>query len=126
MKEQQPKVIMIKTNKLTRDDRSLSSVSVLGENITTLSPNVDRIPRKKGKKKLSEILITYNKITQYPDNQSNKAKLGSSIDGTKSHVELTPPPNTNNQYYANGTNDKTRDSLTRQTGYSPNDTDIFA
>ena len=50
MKEQQPKVIMIKTNKLTRDDRSLSSVSILGENITAVSPDKDRITRKKGKK----------------------------------------------------------------------------
>ena len=31
MKEQQPIVITIKTNKLARDHRSLSSVSVLGE-----------------------------------------------------------------------------------------------
>ena len=53
MKEQQPKVIMIKTNKLTRDDRSLSSVSILGESITAVSPDKDRITRKKGKKKLS-------------------------------------------------------------------------
>ena len=72
-------------------------MSVLGETIMNVSPNVDCILRKKGKKKLSEIIITDNKITQYPDNQRNKSKLGSSIDGTKFHVELTPPPNTNNQ-----------------------------
>ena len=49
MKEQQPKVIMIKTNKLTRDNRSLSSVSVLGESIKTVSPDGDRTPRKNKK-----------------------------------------------------------------------------
>ena len=67
-----------------------------GESITTVSTDGDCIPRKKGKKKLSEISITGNKITQDPDNQSKKAKVGSSIDGTKLHVELTPPPNKNN------------------------------
>ena len=53
MEEQQPKVITIKTNKLTRDNQSLSSVSVLGASITTVSKDGDRIPRKKKKKKLS-------------------------------------------------------------------------
>ena len=78
--------------------------------------------RKKGKK-LSEISITGNKITQDPDNLSKKAKLGSSIDGTKIHVELIPPPNANNQDYAGGTNDKTRDYHTRETGDYPSYTD---
>ena len=50
MKEQQPIVITIKTKKLARDHRSLSSVSVLGESITTVSPDRDRILRKKEKK----------------------------------------------------------------------------
>ena len=81
MKEQQPKVITIKTNKLTRDNRSLSNVSVLGESIMTVSPDGDHIPRNK-KKKLSEISITGNKITQDADYLSKKAKVGSSIDGT--------------------------------------------
>ena len=101
-------------------------MSVYGESITTVSPDGERIPRKKKKKKLSEISITGNKITQDPDNQSKKSKVGSSIDGTKIHVELTPPPNTNKQDYAGGTNDKTRDSLTRETGDSPSDTDSCA
>ena len=48
--------------------------------------------------------------------------MGSSIDGKKNHIELTPPPNTNKQDYTGGTNDKTRDSLTRETGDSPSDT----
>ena len=59
-------------------------MSVHGESITTLSPDGERIPRKKGKKKLSEISITGNKITQEPDNQSKKSKVGSSIDVKKS------------------------------------------
>ena len=81
MKEQEPKLITIKTNKLTSDNISLSSVSVLGESITTVSPDGYRIPRKE--KKLSETSITGNKKTQYPDNLSQKAKVGSSIDGKK-------------------------------------------
>ena len=67
-------------------------MSLHGESITNLSPDGERIPRRKVKKKLSEIPITGNKITQEPDNQSKKTKVGSSIDGTKIHIELTPPP----------------------------------
>ena len=52
--------------------------------------------------------------------------MGSSIDGTKHPIELTPPPNTNNQDYKGGTNDNTRDSLTRETGDSLSDTDSCA
>ena len=64
MKGQQPIVITIRKNKITRDNRSLSSVSVLGESITTVSPGGDRIPSNKKKNKLSETSITGNKITQ--------------------------------------------------------------
>ena len=52
--------------------------------------------------------------------------MGSSIDETKINVELTPPPNTNKQDYAGGTNDKTRDSQTRKTGDSRSEIDSFA
>ena len=83
MKEQQPTVITSKTNKLTRGNRSLSSVSVLGESITTISPDRYRILRKKKKKKISEISIKGNKSTQDTDNLSKKAKVDSSIDGKK-------------------------------------------
>ena len=38
------------------------------------------------KKKLSEISITGNKITQEPDNQSKKAKVGGIIDETNINV----------------------------------------
>ena len=41
----------------------------------------------------------------------------------KINVELTPPPNTNNQDYAGGTNDKTRDYHTRESENSRSDTD---
>ena len=52
--------------------------------------------------------------------------MGSSIDGTKIHVELTSPPNTNKQDYTGGTNDNTRDFHTRETGNSRSDTDSCA
>ena len=54
---------------------------------------------KKQKKKVSETSITGNKITQYQENMSKEAKVGSSIEGTKNtsvlnpHTSvLTPPP----------------------------------
>ena len=87
---------------------------VHGRSTTTISRDGERIPRKNLKKKLSEISITGNKITQEPDNQSKKTKVGSSIYETKINVELTPPPNTNKLDYANGTNDKTRDYQTHE------------
>ena len=49
--------------------------------------------------------------------------MGISIDKTKIHVESTPPPNTNKKDYAGGTNDKTRDSQTRESGDSRSETD---
>ena len=59
-------------------------MSVHESSITTVSPDRERIPRKKKKKKPSEISITGNKITQEPDNQSKRAKVDSSIDEKKS------------------------------------------
>ena len=70
-------------------------MSLRGASITTLSPDGEIISGKKGKKKLSEISITGNKINQESYHQSKKAKVGSSIDETKINVKLTPPPNTN-------------------------------
>ena len=52
--------------------------------------------------------------------------MGSSIDGTKIPEELTPPPNTNKQDHIGGTNYNTCDSLTREAGDSPSDTDSCA
>ena len=48
-------------------------MSVHGASITTVSPDGERIPRKKGGK-ASEISITGNKITQEPDNQSKNQR----------------------------------------------------
>ena len=70
IKEQQPTEIRFIKNKLISDNWGLSSMSIHGESITTLSPDGERIPGKKNKKKLLEISITGNKITQEPDNQS--------------------------------------------------------
>ena len=75
---------------------------------------------------MSEISITGNKITHDPDNLSKKAKEGSNIDGTKIPLKLTPSPNKNIQDYEGGTNNKERDSLTRETSGSPIDTDSCA
>ena len=52
--------------------------------------------------------------------------MGRSIDGTKIRGKLTPPPNTNKQDYACGTNDKTRYYQTRETGNSRSETDSCA
>ena len=52
--------------------------------------------------------------------------MGSSIYGTKIHVELTPLPNTNNQDYAGGTNYKTRNAQTQETGDSRSESDSCA
>ena len=46
-----------------------------------------------------------------------------SIDETKINLELTLPPNTNKQDYVGVTNDKTRDSQTRESEDSRSDTD---
>ena len=118
MEKQEPKVIMIKTNKLARDDQSFSSVYV--------SIEVDRIPREKKEEKLSETSIAGNKITQDLYNMSKEAKMGSSIDETKILSILTLPPYTNKQDYKGSTNDKTRDSHTRETSDSPSDPDSCA
>ena len=92
-------------------------MSVHGASITTLLPDRDRISRKNEKKKLSEISITGNKITQEPDNPSKKEKVDSSIDETKPNLKLTPPYK-NKQDYVGGTNYKTREY-----NDSPSDTD---
>ena len=55
-----------------------------------------------------------------------KSKVGSSIDGTKIHLELTPPPNTNKQDYTGSKNDEKRDSKTRETDDYRSETDSCA
>ena len=57
--------------------------------------------------------ITGNKITQDQENMSKEAKVGSSIEGKNPSV-FTPPTYNNKQDYKGGTNDKTRDSHTRE------------
>ena len=52
--------------------------------------------------------------------------MGSSIEGTKIPSILTPPPYKNKKDYRGGTNDKTRDSHTRETSNSPSDNDSCA
>ena len=61
---------------------------------------------------------------------SKKAKVGSCIEGTKTSSVLNPHPsvlnpplNKNKQDQKGGTNDKTRDSHTRETGVSRRDDD---
>ena len=49
-KEQQPRVIMIRNNKLISDNQSVLSMYVHGGSTTTISPDGDRIPRKNLKK----------------------------------------------------------------------------
>ena len=68
-------------------------------------------------------MITGDEITQEPDNQSKKSKVDSNIDETKLNIKLTPPPYTNNHEYVGSTNEKTRDSQTRESEDSPSDTD---
>ena len=68
-------------------------------------------------------MITGNKITQEPENQSKKTKVDSSIDETKINLKLTPPPYTNKHEYDGVTNEKTRDSQTRESEDYPSDTD---
>ena len=78
-KKQQPKEIKFQNAKLRSDNPSVSSMFVHGASITTVSPETDCIFCKI-KRKLSEILITGNKITQEPDNPSKKSKMDISID----------------------------------------------
>ena len=82
MEKQEPTKITIKTNKLARDDRSFSTMSV--------SLDGDRISEKKGEKKPSKISITGNKITQDSDKKSKEEKVGSIIEGKHSiNIEST-------------------------------------
>ena len=49
--------------------------------------------------------------------------MHSSIDETKINLKLTPPPYKNKKYYDVGTNEKTRDSQTRESEDSQSDID---
>ena len=120
MAGQEPKYTTIKKIKSAHDDKSCLSMSA--------SQDIGRIPMKKQKKKASETSNTRNKLTQDQDNIGKEAKVGSSIEGTKNssvltphQSVLTPPPYKNKQDYRGGTNDKTHDSHTRETGVSGSD-----
>ena len=52
--------------------------------------------------------------------------MGSSIEGKKTPSILTPPPYKNKKDHNDGTNDKTRDSHTRENSDSPSNTDSCA
>ena len=80
---------MIRYNKLISDNQSFSSVSEHGGSTTTISPYRESTPRKNLKKKILEIPITENKITQELDNQSKKSKVDNSIDETKKNLNST-------------------------------------
>ena len=67
---------MIRNNKLICDNRSISSMYVHGVSKTTILPDRERIPKKNKRRKISEIPITGNQITQESDNQSKKNKSG--------------------------------------------------
>ena len=71
MREQDPQDMKIKIPKITRDDKSFSSISA--------SHDGGPIPSKKQKKKVPEPLVTVNKVTQDPDDTNEEAKVGSII-----------------------------------------------
>ena len=91
------------------------------------------VSQGKKKQKTSETSIAGNKITQDRGKKSKEAKVGSSIEETKKtsvcvtpHPSVvTPPPYKNKQEYKGGTNDKTYDYHTRETGVSRSDDDIL-
>ena len=91
------------------------------------------IPRKK-QKKVSETSITGNKVTQDPYDTNIEAKVGSIIEGTKqTSVCVTPHPSgltlltyKNKQDYKGGTNYKTPDFRTHESGVSISDDAILA
>ena len=70
-----------------------------------------------------------NKVTQDPYDTNKEAKVGSTIEGTKQtslcvtphQSVLTPPPYKNNRDYKGGTNYKTHDSHTHDSGISRSD-----
>ena len=67
-------------------------VCLYTEEVQRLYLQTDIISLGRIKKKLSEISITGNEITQEPEKQSKKAKVDSSIDETNLDFKLTPPP----------------------------------
>ena len=118
MTGQEPKKMTIKTDKSVHYDRSYS--------VMYASQYGGRISRKNKREKLSGTSITGNKITQYQENISKEAKVGSSIEGKQNPSVLTPPPYKNKQDYKGGKNDNTHDSHTHETSVSRSDDDSLA
>ena len=72
-------------------------------NMSRLSHEDDKIPKKKKPKKIPEPLVTVPEVTQVPDDVEKCDKSGSSIERSKkSSVCVTPHPSTppyNNKQY---------------------------
>ena len=74
-KKQQSKEIKFRNDKLNCDTPSVSSMSLHGASITTLSPE-KLYPSQNKKNKISEILIKGKESIQEPDKPSKKSKSG--------------------------------------------------
>ena len=98
------------------DDHSFS-------NISRLSQEYFKIPKKKKKKTIPGPLVTAPEVTQDPDDMEKDDKVGSSIEGSKqTSVCVTPllslktaPKYINKQDYKGDTHDKTLYSRTKDT-----------
>ena len=87
-KEQKPKEILIRNKKLISDKQSFQ-VCLYMEEVQQLYRQTEIVSLGRiSKKKLSEISITGNTITQEPDNQGKKAKVESSIDEIEINIKI--------------------------------------
>ena len=92
-------------------------------NMSRLSQEFFKIPKKKKTKTIPEALVTAPEVTQDPDDMEKGDKVGSSIEGSKKssvcvtpHLSLkTPPKYINKRDYKGDTQDKTLDSRTKDT-----------
>ena len=98
------------------DDHSFS-------NMSRLSHEDDKIPKKKKTKTIPKPSVTAPEVTQDPDDMEKGDKVGSSIEGSKKKSVCvtpllslkTPPKYINKRYYKGDTLDKTPDSHTKDT-----------
>ena len=92
-------------------------------NMSRLSQEDYKIPKKKESKTIPEPLVTVPEVIQYPYDMEKGDKVGSSIEGSKNTSVCvtpllslnTPPKYINNRDYKGGTLDKTLDSHTKDT-----------
>ena len=90
-------------------------------NMSRLSQEDYKIPKKKKSKTIPKPLVTAHEVTQDPYDMEKGDKFGSSIDGSKQtsvcvtpHISLqTPPKYINKRDYKVDTLDKTLDSLSK-------------